>query len=145
MTVYLLDVNVLVALIWPVHESHKRAMDWFERESKEGWATCPLTQAALVRIISNPAFSPDAVSVQEAVNLLATNLRHPRHQFWEDDLDYAQAARPFAQRLVGHQQVTDAYLLALAMHRKGKLATMDRGIFGLSGEKGAGRGAVELI
>ena len=71
MTAFLLDVNVLIALMWPAHEGHARVQHWFRRNSRGGWATCPLTQAAFVRIIANPAFSPDAVTPQEATKLLS--------------------------------------------------------------------------
>jgi predicted nucleic acid-binding protein len=81
-----------------------------------------------VRIASNPAFSPDAVSPAEAASLLASNLKHAHHLFWPDEITFAQAIQPFSNRLAGHQQVTDAYLLGLAMHRKGKLATMDQAV-----------------
>ena len=81
MTAFLLDANVLIALAWPAHEAHSRVQQWFARNSKQGWATCPLTQAAFVRILSNPAFSPHAVTPQEALNVLSTNLQHPGHQF----------------------------------------------------------------
>ncbi len=70
MTAFLLDVNVLIALMWPAHEGHARAQDWFSRESREGWATYPLTQAAFVRIITNPAFSRDAVALRLLSRLL---------------------------------------------------------------------------
>jgi toxin-antitoxin system PIN domain toxin len=128
MTAVLLDVNVLIALMWPAHEGHQRVQDWFSRNSSGGWATCPFTQAAFVRIVSNPAFSRDAVTPQEAVRILEANVKHSAHQFWADEIDFVAAARPFARRLAGHQQVTDAYLLGLAMHKKGKLATMDKAV-----------------
>ena len=126
MTAVLLDVNVLIALLWPAHEGHQRAQSWFAQNAAGGWATCPFTQAAFVRIVSNPAFSRDAVTPKEAVNLLAANVRHKSHQFWADEIDLVAAAWPFVGRLRGHQQVTDAYLLGLARHKKGKLGTMDR-------------------
>ncbi len=131
MTVSLLDVNLLIALLWPAHESHDRAQGWFAHNAHHGWATCPFTQAAFVRIASNPAFSPDAVSPAEAAGLLASNLKHPHHLFWPDEIPFTQAIELFASRLAGHQQVTDGYLLGLAMHRKGKLATMDRAVAAL--------------
>ena len=56
MSVFLLDANLLIALAWPEHEAHNRAGSWFARHSRSGWATCPFTQAAFVRILSNPAF-----------------------------------------------------------------------------------------
>jgi toxin-antitoxin system PIN domain toxin len=127
MTVHLLDVNVLVALLWPAHDDHQKAQKWFGRNANAGWATCPLTQGALVRILSNPAFSRDAVSPHEALKLLAMNLKHPAHHFWADDITLNDAIQLLGTRLVGHQQITDAYLLGLALHRKGKLVTMDKG------------------
>lgn len=145
MTAFLLDVNVLIALMWPAHEGHTQAQDWFSRKSGEGWATCPFTQTAFVRIITNPAFSRDAVTPQEAVKLLGANLNHPSHRFWADEISFVQATQPFARRLAGHQQVTDAYLLGLAMHKKGKLATMDQAVLALLPEKSSASDFVEVI
>jgi uncharacterized protein len=145
MTAFLLDVNVLIALMWPAHEAHTQAQVWFSRKSRAGWATCPFTQAAFVRIITNPAFSRDAVTPQEAVKLLGVNLNHPAHRFWADELSFVQATQPFDRRLAGHQQVTDAYLLGLARHKHGKLATMDRAVLALILEKSSAGDFVELI
>jgi len=145
MTGYLLDVNVLIALMWPTHEGHKQVRPWFHRNSGEGWATCPFTQAAFVRIVSNPAFFPDAVDPQEAVNILEVNLKDPRHRFWTDDVSFLKAVQPFSKRLVGHKQVTDAYLLGLALHKKGKLVSLDRGILELLPEKGMERDLVVVL
>lgn len=131
MTASLLDVNLLISLMWPAHEDHNRAQQWFKDNAHHGWATCPFTQAAFVRIASNPAFSTDAVPPTEAAALLASNLKHPHHQFWPDEITFAQAIELFSDRLAGHQQVTDAYLLGLAMHQKAKLATMDQAVAAL--------------
>ena len=145
MTAFLLDVNVLIALMWPAHESHAQAQNWFGRKSRQGWATCPFTQAAFVRIISNPAFSRDAVTPLEAVKLLGANLNHSFHRFWADEISFVQATQPFARRLAGHQQVTDAYLLGLAMHKRGMLATMDRALLALLPEKSSPNDFLEVI
>lgn len=131
MTAFLFDVNLLIALMWPAHEDHDRAQQWFAHNAHQGWATCPFTQAAFVRIVANPAFSPDAVSPGEAAGVLVSNLKHPNHQFWADEITLIQAIQPFSNRLSGHQQVTDAYLLGLAIHKKGKLATMDNAVAAL--------------
>jgi hypothetical protein len=128
MTAHLLDVNVLVALMWPAHDGHARAQNWFAQHSKTGWATCPFTQAGCVRILSNPSFSSDAVTPQEALKLLRANLNHPAHVFWPDDLSFAEAVEPIQKQLMGHQQVSDAYLLGLAIRRKARLATLDRSV-----------------
>jgi uncharacterized protein len=142
---FLLDVNVLVALSWPEHEFHETVQDWFGRNARNGWATCPLTQAGFVRIVSNPAFSPRAVSPTEALQALALTVRHPAHEFWPDHITVVDALARFEGRLVGHQQVTDAYLLALAIEKKGKLATLDRSIVDLVDKRESGRGGVEVI
>ena len=131
MTAFLLDVNLLIALMWPAHEDHHRTQEWFAHNAHQGWATCPFTQAAFVRIVANPAFSPDAPSPLEAAGLLAFNLKHQNHVFWADEITLSQAIEPFSNRLSGHQQVTDAYLLGLAIHKKGKLITMDRAVTAL--------------
>ena len=129
----LLDVNILTALLWPAHEHHEAAHRWFRARSNGRWATCPLTQLGFVRIVSNPAFSRDALSPAAAVALLAENLAHPAHEFWTDGLHVPSAVTDVAQGLPGHRQVTDAYLLAVASRRKGVLATFDRGLRALAG------------
>jgi toxin-antitoxin system PIN domain toxin len=145
MTAVLLDVNVLIALMWPAHEGHKRAQAWFGQNAGQGWATCPFTQAAFVRIVSNPAFSRDAVTPKEAVGLLAANLQHKGHQFWADEIDIVSAIGPLSERVQGHQQVTDAYLLGLAIHKKGKLGTMDRAVVELLPDKSLERNLVVVV
>jgi toxin-antitoxin system PIN domain toxin len=132
---FLLDVNVLIAMAWPTHRAHDKVQEWLGRHAREGWATCPLTQTAFVRILSNPAFSPNALTTADALALLQANLGHPAHRFWSDEVSLVQALQPLAPRLAGHQQVTDAYLLGLAMHKKGKLATMDRAVRALAPDK----------
>ena len=145
MTVSLLDANVLIALAWPTHTAHGRVRRWFENHGQNGWATCPFTQCAFVRIVSNPAFSPHALSVAEATRLLRLNLQHPGHRFWPIDMGFDEAVQSFQGRLVGHQQVTDAYLLGLAVHKKGKLATLDKSIVTLQRSTGPERASLELI
>jgi toxin-antitoxin system PIN domain toxin len=124
----LLDVNVLIALFWSDHAAHDSAQEWFARKARTGWATCPFTQAGFVRIISNPSFSSHAVTPQEATRLLVANLNHPGHRFWKDELTLAEGLHRFQSKLKGHQQVGDAYLLGLAVHQRGKLATFDKKI-----------------
>jgi toxin-antitoxin system PIN domain toxin len=145
MTTFLLDANVLIALAWPGHEAHERVQTWFARSADLGWATCPFTQSAFVRILSNPAFSPRAVSPQDALGALNTSVKHPAHRFWAADIAFGDAVRRFQGRLVGHQQVTDAYLLGLALHKKGKLATLDRSLAALLDPKSPERDRVEVI
>jgi hypothetical protein len=140
----LLDVNVLIALLWPTHEHYDDAHAWFvARGVGARWATCPLTELAFVRIVSNPGFSADALAPQEALSLLERNLAHPGHDFWADDVDLVGAVGPLADRLQGHRQLADAYLLALATRRRGALATFDGGLRALAvGERSRG---LELV
>jgi uncharacterized protein len=144
-TAFLLDVSVLIALMWPAHEAHVKVQRWFHRNSQEGWATCPLTEAGFVRIVSNPAFSPDAVTPQEAIKVLAANLKHATHEFWPDDIGFVRAVSVCRAGLAGHQQVTDAYLLGLALHRKGKFATLDRSVLALLPATAPERSFVAII
>jgi uncharacterized protein len=141
----LLDVNVLIAMTWPSHEAHGRVQLWLSELGRERWASCPFTQTAFVRILSNPAFSPNALTPVDAIALLQSNLGHSAHQFWHDDIGLVQAIALLQRKIVGHQQVTDAYLLALAIHKKGRLATLDRKLTALLPEKSASRDVVTVI
>lgn len=142
---YLLDTNLLIALLWPSHERHGLAVKWFTRHRANGWATCPLTQAGFIRIVSNPAFSRDAVQPREAIHVLSANTAAKDHTFWPDALPFAEAVAFTGVRLMGHQQVTDAYLLGLAVRRGGILATLDQRIAALAEPKSAERKALELV
>ena len=131
----LLDINILTALLWPTHEHHDAAHRWFGDRADASWATCSLTQLGFVRIVSNAAFSRDALSPIEALALLGENLAHPAHEFWTDSLQVRAAVKGMEARLQGHKQLTDAYLLALSHRRKGVLATFDRGLRTLAGDE----------
>jgi uncharacterized protein len=139
----LLDLNILTALLWPAHEHHDAAHGWFAGRADARWATCSLTQLGFVRIVSNPAFSRDALSPVEALQLLAENLVHAGHEFWPDTLQVPAAVKAMEAGLQGYKQLTDAYLLALAHRRKGVLATFDRGLRSLAGEGFAA--ALEIV
>jgi uncharacterized protein len=142
---FLLDVNVLIALLWPPHEAHARAQRWFAHNARQGWATCAMTQAGFVRIVSNPAFSRRAVSPRDALEVLSGSLQHPAHRFWAEDIGVNEALAPFGRSLLGHQQVTDAYLLGLALHKKGRLATLDASVSSLLPEGGDARNRLVLL
>jgi|SRR5581483_2310025 len=143
--VYLLDVNVVIAAAWPTHQAHEKVQQWLARHAREGWATCPLTQSAFVRIVSNPAFSASSLTVAEARDLLRVNLEHPSHHFWKDDIPFLRSVEPFENKLVGHQQVSEAYLLGLAIHNRGKFVTLDRAILSLLPEKNPNRDRIVVI
>lgn len=130
----LLDLNILTALLWPTHEHHDAAHRWFEARGSAPWATCALTQLGFVRLVSNPAFSRDALTPAAGVALLAANLTHPGHEYWTDRLQVPAAIKGMTPELRGYRQLTDAYLLGLASHRKGLFATFDRGLRSVAGE-----------
>lgn len=145
MSAYLLDVNVLIALTWPTHVHHASARWWFERKASSGWATCPVTQLGFVRVSSNPGIIRDAVAPREAIAMLERLVALPGHRFWPDELAVASEG-PFATlALVGHRQVTDAYLLSLARHHEAKLATLDRGLSSLVADREQRARWVEVI
>lgn len=127
MSLWLLDVNVLVARFWKPHVFHQKARAWLAIHEREGWATCPITQAGFVRTISNPAFADDAPRPAEAIHWLAESLReNPNHHFWPDDLPVSVACSQTESQLTGFNQLTDAYLLGLAIHRRARFITLDR-------------------
>ena len=135
---------MLIALLWPAHEHFDAAHEWFAvRGGRARWATCPLTQLAFVRIVSNPAFSPDALAPADTLGLLERNLAHPGHEFWPDDVGLMEAVGPLAPRLQGHRQLSDVYLLGLALQHRGTLASFDGGLRALAaGDRSAG---LELV
>ena len=125
---FLLDVNVLIALTWPSHIDHCKAHEWFAKYQKEGWATTPITQCGFVRISSNPKIIHEAVTPAEAIVALKKMVNHPYHRFWTDSLSLTSDSADIFSMVMGHRQVTDAYLLAISIKNGGYLATMDRSI-----------------
>jgi uncharacterized protein len=132
-TPVLLDVSVLIALADEKHVAYRKVHKWFLGLDGRLWATCALTVAGFVRITSNPRFFQPRLDVWEAIELLARLTALPGHRFWAMDITLAEAVQPFQDRLVGHRQVTDGYLLGLAIKNKGHLATLDRAIEALAG------------
>jgi len=124
---FLLDGNVLVALADQAHVHHQLAVRWFSTQTHP-FATCPITQGTLLRMLLRHGAVASPI---QAGNVLAGFVQHPRHRFWADDLDYS--AVPW-HGLLGHRQVTDAYLATLARHHQGRLATLDRGLAAVHGE-----------
>ena len=126
MTTYLLDVNVLIALVDPAHIQHDQAHDWFARVGRKAFATCPLTENGLIRIIGHPKY-PNSPGPPSVVLQSLTAIRGlPGHRFWADDLSIADAEFFAPDLLSSHSRVTDSYLLALAHAKGGRLATMDQ-------------------
>jgi toxin-antitoxin system PIN domain toxin len=141
----LLGINILIALVWPTHPSHRAAERWFGRHAKDGWATCPITQAGFVRVLASPAFSPHGPTAKQAREKLGENVRYPAHHFWPDLLQLPEALNLLGTELAGHRQVTDAYLLALALHNQGKFVTLDRSVANLLRDEAARKGHLEVL
>jgi toxin-antitoxin system PIN domain toxin len=123
----LLDVNVLLALLDADHVDHVRATEWITANIRYGWASCAITQNGFVRVVSQPRY-PSPVSPSEAVLRLEHACRTPHHEFWPCDVSLLDSARIDCTRLHSPRQVTDVYLLALAVAHEGRLVTFDRGI-----------------
>jgi toxin-antitoxin system PIN domain toxin len=126
--VALLDVNVLVALFDPDHAHHEPAHRWFADQRLIGWATCPLTENGLLRVLSHPAYPRAAERPEPVLDRLRTFCGSGGHQFWPDEVSLRDAGLFAAGAPLGHRQVTDLYLLGLAVRRKGCLGTFDRAI-----------------
>lgn len=124
--VYLLDVNVLIALVDPAHVQHDQAHEWFARVGRKAFATCPLTENGLIRIVGHPKY-PNSPGPPRVVLQSLTAIRAlVGHKFWPDDLSIADASFFAPELLSSHARVTDSYLLALAHANGGRLATMDQ-------------------
>jgi toxin-antitoxin system PIN domain toxin len=123
----LLDVNVLVALLDGGHLHHRRATEWLVAHSRLGWASCPLTQNGCLRILSLPSY-PNAQPAALVAERLAQAAADASHEFWPDALSLLEPDRVRWDRVLGSRQVTDVYLLALAVSRGGRLVTFDRSI-----------------
>jgi hypothetical protein len=141
--IFLLDVNILLVLHDPRHPHYMPVLRWFARRAAKSFATCPITQSGLIRLLTQglPGLGPFDRS--EARDALLRVTERPGHVFWPDMPSWLTGTAPFFDRLQGHRQTTDAYLLGLAIHNKGKLATLDQGILHLAGTEFATH--VELI
>lgn len=121
----LFDVNVLLALFDSNHIHHARASSWWRICRDDGWASCPLTQNGFIRVISGPQYSRPCSSA-EAIALIRAQTEQPGHAFWPDDISLLDPMLFDRDRILGSKQITDIYLLALAVKHGGRLATLDR-------------------
>ena len=120
--VHLLDVNVLIALIDPVHVQHDFAHEWFDEQGRAAWATCPSTENGVLRIVGNARYPNSPGNPSVVLNALVGLCKLPGHVFWPDDISLLHERSVDGSRLLNHAQVTDTYLLALAAGRQGRLA-----------------------
>ncbi len=124
MSTYLLDVNLLLALADPLHVHHEAAHRWFADSGAASWATCPLTENGFVRIASHPQYPNRPGGVEAVLAILREFCSDPAHNFWPEDVSIRDLIQPAT--IITHAQITDVFLLGLAVRRKGTLATLDR-------------------
>lgn len=122
---YLADSNLLIALAVVDHVHHGIAVAWLD-DASENVATCPITEGALIRFLVR-----EGLTASNAADILAVVHLQEWHEFWADGIPYS---RGLLNGVIGHRQVTDAYLVGLALHNRGKLATLDQGLAALHGD-----------
>ena len=141
MTVYLPDINILLALSDPMHVHHDVAHRWFTKTGRQAWATCPITENGYVRIASHPNYPNRPGDVSTVLAILRQFCAAEGHHFWAEDISITTLLG--SDVILSHNQVTDIYLLGIAVHNGGKLATLDRRIPGKAVRGGSG--ALEVI
>src|SRR5665213_3241146 len=125
----LLDVNFIIALLDPDHAFHERAHIWWAVNLKRGWASCPLTENGVVRVMSNPNYSENArFTPNDLIERLRKFAAQSNHEFWPDEISLRDEKFFSTERIHGARQITDLYLLALAAKNHGRLVTFDKGI-----------------
>lgn len=139
--VSLLDVSVLIALTDSLHEHHARATDWFAADPHRAWATCPLTENGFIRIMGHKSYPNFAGETNAARDVLASLCLLPGHQFWPHDISLRDpSALP---KLPDSRHLTDCYLLALAVRKRGRFVTLD-GQVDASAVRGGAKALLEI-
>ena len=123
----LFDIGLLLALFDPLHVQHDIAAEWWAANKAHGWATSPITQNGFIRIVTQVTY-PNAVSPEIAMTILAAQIVESDHAFWPDDISLVEMERFDRDRILGPKQLTDIYLVGLAVRYGGRLATLDRSI-----------------
>jgi toxin-antitoxin system PIN domain toxin len=123
----LLDVNVLIALLDADHVLHARATTWFASHARSGWASCPITQNGCIRIMSHPGY-PNTLPARAVMERLAEACSSSLHEFWPDDVSLLDVSVIDAARIHGPRQLSDIYLLALAIRHGGYFVTFDASV-----------------
>lgn len=126
----LLDVNALIALVDSAHVGHRAMQKWFTRHHRSGWATCPLTENGMVRVLSQAAYPSGQRTPAEAIQVLTALKTSFRdwYQFWADDVSIADDSVFASALIAGTRQVTDVYLLGLAARHNGAMISFDRSL-----------------
>lgn len=140
---FLLDVNVLIALIDPGHIAHDDAHAWFAAAGAAAWATCPITENGVIRIIGHPRYPNSPGSPAIVAEIVSKLVKLPGHIFWPDDVSLVSSAEVDFVKILTSAQVTDTYLLALAKAHGGQLASFDRKLSAAAVKRG--KTALHLI
>lgn len=146
MSVFLLDVNLLLSLLDSAHEHHVRAVEWFEAVKRRKWATCPLTENGFIRIVSQvsyPNFRRTSLHAGESLERFK-KASSSAYQFWADDISLSDPLLFDLSAVRGPRELTDVYLAGLALRRGGRLATIDSGI-AWQAVRGAGPHLIEKV
>lgn len=130
---HLLDLNVLIALVDPAHQHYQKAQDWFISSGSDRLGLSPLTEAGFLRVTTHPGYRPKPRTFAEAIAILQILKGHADYSYWEIHESWVTLTAPFAARIFGHQQITDAYLLGLAIQENGVLVTFDKGVQYMAG------------
>jgi toxin-antitoxin system PIN domain toxin len=126
--IHLLDVNLLIALLDRNHVHHEAASDWFNQVGRRGWATCPITENGFLRILSSSSYPIALESADSVLDLLRSFCSQKGHHFWPDNISLLEVTNNFSADAITSRDITDVYLLALAVRNNGKFATFDRRI-----------------
>jgi uncharacterized protein len=130
---YLLDLNALIAIADPDHLHYSAIEEWFRAFNPQDWAVCPLTEAGFVRVTTNPIYQGGAWTLEQATAVLSELAARPGYHYWPISDGWVELTARFAARIFGYQQVTDAYLLGMAIKEDGVLVTFDKGIRYMAG------------
>jgi uncharacterized protein len=130
---YLLDVSVFVALLAENHIHHQLVTEWFNASPSLQWAICPFTEAGFIRNATAPR--PGQITMSEATAVLARMAQHAGYHYLPISADWHTLCSPFFRRLYGTKQVTDAYLLGLAVREGLALVTLDKAVVHLAGDE----------
>lgn len=123
--VSLLDINVLLAIVWPNHLHHAAARSWFLNSAASGWATCALSESGFVRLSSNPKVFPDAVSPRESIVMLNELKKRGAWSYLADETQFTELPESWSIRLSGYRQVSDIHLLSIVQSHGASLVTFD--------------------
>jgi uncharacterized protein len=124
----LLDVNVIVALLDPDHTFHTRAHMWLAGSKANAWASCPITENGVLRVMCGSGYGNQKFFIQDIEKRLRIFAANTDHQFWSDNLSILNPAVFSTENIFSHRHITDSYLLALATAFKGRFVTFDRGV-----------------